>query len=87
MGAPLVSKERLPDPEQILKPVRTMQTMIGCRFHAVMTSEIGGENGLIPFFVAALAGIPVLDADPRGRGRNHGHARGEDSRSRTPAGR
>jgi uncharacterized protein len=67
MGAPLVSKERLPDPEQILKPVRTMQTMIGCRFHAVMTSEIGGENGLIPFFVAALAGIPVLDADPRGR--------------------
>ena len=32
-----------------------------------MTSEIGGENGLLPLFVAAFAGIPVLDADPRGR--------------------
>jgi len=67
MGAPLVSKERLPDPEQILRPFRTMQEMTKRRFRAVMTSEIGGENGLLPFLVAALAGIPVLDADPRGR--------------------
>lgn len=67
MGAPLVTKERLPDPEQVLRPFRTMQRYAGCTFRAVMTSEIGGENGLLPFFVAALAGIPVLDADPRGR--------------------
>ena len=61
MGAPLVSKERLPDPEQILRPFHTMQEMTGQRFRAVMTSEIGGENGLLPFLVAALAGIPVLE--------------------------
>jgi DUF917 family protein len=67
MGAPLVTKERLPDPAQVLKAFRTMQKFAGCSFRAVMTSEIGGENGLLPFFVAALAGIPVLDADPRGR--------------------
>ena len=67
MGAPLVSKERLPDPEQILRPFHSMQAMTRCRFRAVMTSEVGGENGLLPFLVAALAGIPVLDADPRGR--------------------
>lgn len=67
MGAPLVTKERLPDPEQILKPLRLMQRFTGCVFRAVMTSEIGGENALLPFFVAALTGLPVLDADPRGR--------------------
>jgi DUF917 family protein len=37
MGAPLVSKERLPDPEQILRPFRTMQEMTKRRFRAVMT--------------------------------------------------
>jgi DUF917 family protein len=67
MGAPLVTKERLPDPEQILKAYRMMQRHASCSFRAVMTSEIGGENAILPFFVAALTGIPVLDADPRGR--------------------
>jgi uncharacterized protein len=67
MGAPLVTKERLPDPEQVLKAYRMMQRHAGCSFRAVMTSEIGGENAILPFFVAALAGIPVLDSDPRGR--------------------
>ncbi|HXV23070.1 MAG TPA: DUF917 domain-containing protein [Alphaproteobacteria bacterium] len=67
MGAPLVTKERLPDPEQILKAYRMMERYARCTFRAVMTSEIGGENAILPFFVAALTGLPVLDADPRGR--------------------
>src|SRR5687768_14225081 len=67
MGAPLVTKERLPDPEQMLKAFHTMEKFTGRSFTAVMTSEIGGENGLLALLVAALAEIPVLDADPRGR--------------------
>ena len=67
MGAPLVTKERLPDPAQICKPFRMMQDFVGRPFRAVMSSEIGGENGVLPLVVAALMDIPLLDADPRGR--------------------
>jgi DUF917 family protein len=67
MGAPLITKERLPDPVQVLRAFEAMQGYVGRRFRAVMSSEIGGENGVLPLFVAALAGVPLLDADPRGR--------------------
>ena len=62
MGAPLVIKERLPDPVHCSRPVRAME-----RFAAVMSAEIGGENGMLPLVVAATMGIPVVDADTRGR--------------------
>ena len=32
-----------------------------------MSTEIGGENGLAPVTVAATKGLPIVDADPRGR--------------------
>jgi hypothetical protein len=67
MGAPLVTKERLPDPEHVCKPVRLMAAHSGQSFKAVMSSEIGGENGVLPLLVAALLDLPLLDADPRGR--------------------
>ena len=67
MGAPLVTKERLPDPEQICKPFRMMESFTGKPFQAVMSSEIGGENGVLPLVIAALLDVPLLDADPRGR--------------------
>ena len=67
MGAPLVTKERLPDPAQICRPIEMMQDLTGRPFRAVMSSEIGGENGILPLVVAALLDIPLLDADPRGR--------------------
>lgn len=67
MGAPLVSKERLPDPAQICKAFRLMERYTGRSFDAVMSSEIGGENGVLPLVVSAIMEIPLLDADPRGR--------------------
>src|SRR5437773_1072572 len=67
MGAPLITKERLPDPVQIRRAFDAMQRYTGQQFCAVMSSEIGGENGVLPLLVAALAGVPLLDADPRGR--------------------
>ena len=67
MGAPLVTKERLPDPAQSLVPVAMMADYTGRPFDAVMTIEIGSENSLQPLMVGALMGIPVVDADTMGR--------------------
>src|SRR5215207_9975338 len=47
IGAPLVTKERLPDPSHILRPVRLMEGLTGTRFSAVMAGEVGAENGIL----------------------------------------
>jgi len=44
-----------------------MEEFVGRPFRAVMSSEIGGENGVLPLLVAALMEVPLLDADSRGR--------------------
>ena len=67
MGAPLVTKERLPDPDHICRPVRLMAKHTGARFTAVMAGEVGAENGILPFLVAALLDLPVVDVDTMGR--------------------
>jgi hypothetical protein len=67
MGAPLATKERLPDSAHAARPAAMMQEFLGLTFSAVMSSEIGAENGLLQFMVAAELGLPVLDADTMGR--------------------
>jgi DUF917 family protein len=67
MGAPLVSEERLTDPETAAQAVRMMEEHLGRRFDAVMSLEIGGANAFQPLMVAALMEIPVVDADTMGR--------------------
>ncbi len=67
MGAPLVAQERLPDAYHALRPVRAMEAFLGRPFDAVMSSEIGGGNGVQPIMVAALTGYSVVDADGMGR--------------------
>ena len=67
MGAPLVGQERLADSRSIARAVR-MQEEINCiTFHAVMSVEIGGGNGMQALMAAAHLGIPVVDADCMGR--------------------
>ncbi len=67
MGAPLVSEERLTDPAVAARPVRMMEEYLGRSFQAVMSLEIGGANSIQPLLVAALTGLPVVDADTMGR--------------------
>jgi DUF917 family protein len=67
MGAPLVGQERLSDPAFAAKPVRMMEDYLGRRFTAVMSVEIGGGNAFQPLLVAAMTGLPVVDADAMGR--------------------
>jgi DUF917 family protein len=67
MGAPLVSEERLTDPEVAALAVRQMEEHLGRPFDAVMSLEIGGSNAFQPLMVAAVTGLPVVDADTMGR--------------------
>ena len=67
MGAPLVGRERLSDPRFSAKPLIAMQKYLKCEFRAVMSGEIGGTNALQPLMVAAVTGLPVVDADTMGR--------------------
>jgi DUF917 family protein len=67
MGAPLVMQERLADPGPMVGSVRAMEEYLGRRFRAVMAVEIGGMNALQPFCIAAVTGLPVVDADAMGR--------------------
>ena len=66
-GAPLVGQERLSDPAVAAKPVRILEAYLGRDFDAVMPVEIGGGNGVHPMMVAAVTGLPVIDADAMGR--------------------
>lgn len=66
-GAPLVGQERLSDPAFAAKPLRILEDYLGRKFRAVMSVEIGGGNAFQPFLVAAVTGLPVVDADAMGR--------------------
>jgi DUF917 family protein len=67
MGAPLVGQERLVDSANIGRAVTLMEEYLGRSFRAIMSVEIGGNNGVQPFLAAAETGKPVVDADAMGR--------------------
>ena len=67
MGAPLVTKERLPDPDHAVRPLHLMEAFTGKPFKAVMSIEIGSENSMLPLLIGALTGMPMVDADAMGR--------------------
>lgn len=67
MGAPLVGQERLADSRNVARAVEIQQELLGSKFRAVMSLEIGGGNGIQPLMAAAHLGLPVVDADTMGR--------------------
>lgn len=67
MGAPLVGQERLTDSRNIARAVTLMEEYLGRRFRAIMSVEIGGNNGLQALLAAAELDRPVVDADAMGR--------------------
>ena len=67
MGAPLVGQERLVDSRNIARAVEIQEGLLGAKFAAVMSLEIGGGNGIQPLMAAAHLGLPVVDADTMGR--------------------
>jgi hypothetical protein len=67
MGAPTVMAEKLPQGEEAIAALRTIEAELGRRADATMPIECGGINSTMPLVVGARLGIPVVDADGMGR--------------------
>lgn len=67
MGAPTVMVEKLPAGNEAAAVVAGLEAVLGCGATAVMATEAGGINSTIAFVVAAMRGLPLVDADLVGR--------------------
>ena len=53
--------------EAALRTYKVMEEYIGKKFYGVISGELGGVNTAMAFYVAALSGNYIVDADPVGR--------------------
>ena len=67
VGAPTVGIEKIPNFESLEKVYSEYEKYYGHDIDAIVPSEIGGINSMIPFVIASMKGIPVVDADGMGR--------------------
>ncbi len=67
VGAPTVSIEKIENGQEGGRLRRRLEEIWGRPVKALMSSEIGGSNGLMPIVWAAPLGLPVVDADCIGR--------------------
>lgn len=67
IGAPTVHIEKIENGDEGERLRAQLEQITGRRVAAVMPSEIGGSNGLLPVAWAARMGLPVADADGMGR--------------------
>lgn len=67
IGAPTVSMEKLDSGEEAQHVRLRVEAELGRPVVAVMASEIGGANGVLPVAWAATLGLPLVDADAMGR--------------------
>ena len=66
IGAPTVGIEKMRD-YQSHHALRAIESYTGRAATALISNEIGGSNSLEPLIPAAMAGLPVVDADGMGR--------------------
>lgn len=67
IGAPTVAHEMIYSEDEPRRVVEEVERIFGRPPAAVMSSEIGGSNGVAPVAWAAQLGLPLLDADGMGR--------------------
>lgn len=67
MGAPGVLGEKVPRAAEYERVLEKYEKFTGRKFDYVCPAEAGGLNAVTPFATAAVAGIPVIDADGMGR--------------------
>jgi DUF917 family protein len=67
MGAPTVMVEKLPNGDDFVLAFETVSQYIGKPVKATMTIEAGGLNSVVPIYVAARLGVPMVDCDGMGR--------------------
>ena len=66
IGAPTVGIEKVRD-LQSYHALRAIEDFTGESATALISNEIGGSNSVEPLIPAAMAGLPVVDADGMGR--------------------
>ena len=66
IGAPTVGIEKIRD-IQSYHALRAIEDYTGEKATALISNEIGGSNSVEPLIPAAMAGIPIVDADGMGR--------------------
>jgi hypothetical protein len=67
-GAPSVSSERIPAGTELAAAIDNCVRIAGKeKFHAIVTGEIGGGNGLSAFPSSVTYDVPVVDGDLMGR--------------------
>ena len=67
VGAPTVSIEKIESGDEGGRLREAVEALWGKPVVALMASEIGGSNGVVPVLWAARLGLPVVDADGMGR--------------------
>jgi DUF917 family protein len=67
MGAPTVLVEKLPNGNEMVAALRTMEKHRNRQASAILCAEIGGINALLPLVLAARCGLPIVDGDGMGR--------------------
>jgi DUF917 family protein len=67
IGAPTVSLEKLDSGQEAPRIRARVEAELDRPVVAVMASEIGGANGVLPVAYAARLGVPLVDADAMGR--------------------
>lgn len=55
------------DEEPALRAFRILEEYKGKKFYGAISTELGGSNTAVAFYVAAMMGIYIIDADPAGR--------------------
>ena len=66
IGAPTVGIEKIRD-VQSYHALRAIEEFTGEKATALISNEIGGSNSVEPIIPAAMAGLPIVDADGMGR--------------------
>ena len=67
VGAPTVFIEKLWNGDEGRRLVEDVEALTGRPVTALMTAEIGGQNGVLHLGWASRLGLPVVDADGMGR--------------------
>lgn len=67
MGTPAVMVEKIIGAAEMDLSVSALEKYTGRPADAIIAAEMGGCNSMVPLAVAALRGLPVVDADGMGR--------------------
>ena len=67
IGAPTVGIEKIAEGGEGVRLLNAIERHLGRKVDALLGDEVGGGNGIAPMLTAAMADLPVVDADGMGR--------------------